>query len=310
MNRTLRKWLMLPFARRHVVMPGRSCKFDLSQQPEAERQLGTALRAHVDELAVKIGERHKGVPHKLALAREYIRQTLVTTGREVVEHPFADGVNISAGSGDIVIGAHYDSVPGSPGANDNATGIAAVLELARLMPNSPRLRFLAFDNEEHVGQPPLAMGSHVYAAECARRGERISGMWSLETLGAYSEVPHSQRYPSPFDLFYPTTATFVAFIGNEASRAWIHRSITAFRRVRPGFPSEGLASPAKFADINRSDHWGFWQAGYPALMVTDTANFRSDAYHTPADTPEKVNFRALARLVYVLYETLKELSES
>jgi Zn-dependent M28 family amino/carboxypeptidase len=154
------------------------------------------------------------------------------------------------------------------------------------------------------------MGSHVYAAECAARGERITGMWSLETLGSYSTEPHSQRYPAPFDLFYPTTATFVAFVGDETSMAWIHRSISAFRRIRPGFPSEGVAAPTKSADINRSDNWGFWQAGYPALMVTDTANFRSDAYHTPADTPEKVNFRALARLANVLHETLKELSKS
>jgi Zn-dependent M28 family amino/carboxypeptidase len=286
-------------------MPGRSCRFDLSDVSEQERQIEANLRAHVDQLAVHIGERHKGIPDKLALAREYITKQLSSGGRRVVEqHCFADGINLTAGTGDIIIGAHYDTIPGSPGANDNATGIAVMLELARLL-DSPRFRFVAFDNEEHVGQPATQMGSYCYAMDCAARGEKLAGMWSLETVGCFSQEPHSQRYPEPFDLFYPTVGNFVAFVGNDASSDWVRRCVGAFRSLR-GFPCEGVAAPGKFADVNRSDQWGFWQAGYPGLMVTDTANFRSAAYHTPADTPEKINFPAMARLANVLHETARK----
>lgn len=284
-------------------MPGRSCQFDLSGESELERLLEANLRAHVAKLAVDVGERHKGLPHNLALAREYITELLSAGGRRVQEHHFADGVNLIAGEGDIVIGAHYDTVPGSPGANDNASGIAMMLELARLL-DSPRLRFVAFDNEEHVGQPATQQGSYCYAMECGQRGEKITGMWSLETVGCFSCEPHTQRYPSPFDLFYPTIGNFIAFVGNESSADWVHHCVHAFRSVG-AFPCEGVCAPDKFADINRSDQWGFWQAGYPGLMVTDTANFRDSAYHTPADTPERINFPALARLTRVSYETLR-----
>src|SRR5581483_8884141 len=105
-----------------------------------------------------------------------------------------------------------------------------------------------------------------------------------------------QHYPFPFNLFYPDTGNFIAFVGNVQSRAWVKKVVGAFREhVR--FPSEGAAAPDRFQDINRSDHWAFWQFGYPALMMTDTSNFRNPFLHTMEDTTDKLNFDHMARLV-------------
>jgi hypothetical protein len=305
LKRKIHKWLLMPLVWKYLAMPGSSCGFDEAQS-ETEREIEANLRAHVEMLASRIGERHKGVPQQLTRTRAYIAERLRESGRDVREHRFADGVNLVAGDGDIIVGAHFDTVPGSPGANDNASGIAVMLELARLLPDS-RLRFVGFDNEEHVGQPATAMGSYCYAQECSSRAEKISGMWSLETLGCYLQEAGSQRYPQPFDMFYPTIGNFVAFVGNDASRDWVRRCVREFRRAG-AFPCEGLAAPSKYADIDRSDQWGFWQFGYPALMVTDTAEFRYAAYHTPQDTPEKLNYRALARVTRVLGDVLREIT--
>lgn len=315
-ERIWRKWLLMPFAWRHVKMPGRTTAFRIEPATELEVQLEANARKHIETLAGSIGERHKLKPDALLRTRHYISATFDSFGYHVTEHVFADGINLVAesslntGAPVILVGAHFDTVPGSPGANDNGSGIAALLELARLFAGKTsgiELRFVAFDNEEHVGQPPTAMGSHVYAQFCREHGEQIVGMWSLETLGYFSQEPNSQRYPSPFDLFYPTTGDFVAFVGNADSSSWVHRSIAAFRAAK-AFPSEGVSAPQKLADINRSDQWGFWQAGYQALMVTDTANFRYPHYHGPEDTPDKVSFHELARVIRVLSETLSTLT--
>lgn len=315
MQRLWRKWLLMPFAVKYVRMPGRSSKFSPIELSELERQLESAARLHVEALATTIGERHKQRPDALQAAREYISSMFERFGYEVERHEFEDGVNLAAHAPirthrTIIVGAHFDTVPDSPGANDNGSGVAAMLELARIMRSLDavaNIRFVAFDNEEHVGQPATAMGSHVYAQRCKEREEEIIGMWSLETLGYFSHAAGSQRYPSPFDLFYPTTGDFLAFVGNHASREWVNNSVTAFRKCA-AFPSEGAAPPQKFADVNRSDHWGFWQAGYPALMVTDTANFRYPHYHSAEDTADKVSYRELARVIRVLSESLAALA--
>ncbi|RYE92717.1 MAG: M28 family peptidase [Myxococcales bacterium] len=213
----------------------------------------------------------------------------------------------------VVVGAHYDSVEtdaGCPGANDNATGTAAMLALAhrlrgRTLPRT--VRFVGFVNEE----PPYFwtddMGS-VRAAKLSRaRGERIAAMLSLETLGSYSDLPGSQRYPFPFSLFYPTTADFVAFVGNVSSRAITRQAVGAFRR-HARFPSEGAAPASVVGGVGLSDHWSYWQQDYPAVMVTDTAFFRYPWYHTPRDVPAAIDHERLARVVDGLTRVVEELA--
>jgi Zn-dependent M28 family amino/carboxypeptidase len=158
------------------------------------------------------------------------------------------------------------------------------------------VRFIAFANEE----PPFFltddMGSRVYATRARRRGEHIVAMLSIETIGYYSEEAGSQRYPFPFSLFYPNTANFIGFVANMSSRDLLYQVIATFRE-HTHFPSEGIAAPEWVTGIGWSDHWSFWREGFPAVMVTDTALFRYEHYHTAEDTPDKIDYARMARVI-------------
>jgi len=147
----------------------------------------------------------------------------------------------------------------------------------------------------------------VYARECQQRGDKIVAMMSLETIGYYDDAPGSQKYPPPFHQFYPTTGNFLAFVGNMESAGLVQEMVGSFRR-HAQFPCEGGAAPAQIEDISRSDQVAFWQCGYPGVMVTDTANFRYPHYHQPSDTPDKVNYDRLARVVTGLRDVILEMT--
>ena len=182
---------------------------------------------------------------------------------------------------------------------DNGSGVAAMIELAHLLKESKparTLRFVAFVNEEPPFHHSDAMGSRQYARRSNERGENVVAMFSLETIGWYSDRPGSQRYPFPLNFFYPATGNFLAFVSNLGSRALLHETIASFRR-HAELPSEAVAAPAFIPGVDWSDHWSFWKEGNAALMVTDTAPFRYPFYHTPEDTPDKIDFDRLARVV-------------
>jgi Zn-dependent M28 family amino/carboxypeptidase len=210
----------------------------------------------------------------------------------------------------VVIGAHYDTVPGSPGANDNGTGVAALLALARAFPPGTALartlRLVAFVNEEAPFAHTPDMGSFVYARACRERGDQIVAMLSLETMGCFSDEEGSQRYPTSLRRLYPRTGSFIAFVGDAASKPLVQRVVGSFRS-HARFPSEGAALPRIVRDAGRSDHWSFWQHGYRALMVTDTANFRYRHYHTAEDLPAEVDHARLARVVSGLGAVVRDL---
>jgi Zn-dependent M28 family amino/carboxypeptidase len=210
----------------------------------------------------------------------------------------------------VVVGAHYDTVVGTPGANDNTSGVAAVLALARRFSNRKpdrTIRFVAFVNEEPPFFQSKRMGSRVYAKRCRERGENIVAMMSLETIGYYDDSPGSQKYPPPFGLLYPSKGNFIGFVGNVGSRALVQKVVGSFRRNEK-FPSEGGAFPAFIPGIGFSDHWSFWQEGYSALMVTDTAMYRYPYYHHPDDTLDKIDFERMARVVRGLEKVVGELA--
>jgi hypothetical protein len=301
-------------------MPGSSHHEPLGPLAESEREMGDELRRHVGVLAGEIGERHVLAPRGLARAADYLDAALAGAGYRVrrqtyqvagqpchnleVERPGA-----SRAGEVVVVGAHYDTVIGSPGANDNASGTAALLVLARRFADRtvPRtLRFVAFVNEELYFQQP-EMGSLVYARALRERGDRVVTMISLETIGYYSDEPGSQRYPPPLGLLYPSTGNFLGFVGNVGSGAEVRAALAAFRR-HARFPSEGAAVPSILPGVSWSDHWAFWQAGYRALMVTDTAPYRYPWYHAPGDTPDRLDYDRLARVVAGLEATLAELA--
>lgn len=286
-----------------------------------ERGVREHLVSHVRMLAGTIGERNVWRSGSLEKTARYIEDTFTALGYGVARQSYASRKttvrNLAVelkGSREpgkiIVVGAHYDSVAGCPGANDNASGVAALLELARLLRDAKparTIRFVAFVNEEAPFFLHGEMGSGRYAALCKQRGENIVAMFSLETIGFYSDQPHSQRYPFPFSFFYPDTGNFIAFVGNLGSRGLVRQAIAAFRR-HTKFPSEGTAAPGGLTGIGWSDHASFWREGYQAVMITDTALFRYVAYHRPDDTPEKLDYGRLARVVRGLAEVIRELA--
>jgi Zn-dependent M28 family amino/carboxypeptidase len=258
-------------------------------------------------LAGQIGERNVWHPHALGAAADYIHAAF-DRPYVVAEQTFPwDGHSIRNVEAEhkgtrpgevVVVGAHYDTVPGSPGGNDNGSGVAALLEIARLLaPTVPQrtLRFVAFANEEPPFFETGEMGSQHYARRCRARGENVAAMLSLETIGYYRDEPGTQQYPMFLGPFYPPTGNFLAFVGNGRSRALVRRAITEFRRTT-AFPSEGIAAPSWIPGIGWSDHAAFWQEGYPAVMVTDTALFRYPQYHTAGDTPDLLDYERLARV--------------
>ena len=211
----------------------------------------------------------------------------------------------------VVVGGHYDTVSDSPGANDNASGTAAVLELARLLRNerfNRTIRFVAFVNEEPPHFDTHSMGSRHYAARSAERDEDIVAMISMETIGYFRTEPGTQHYPPPFSLFYPNRGDFIGFVGNLASRSLVRRSIRVFRETTE-LPSEGVAALGQIPGITWSDHSSFWLHGYKALMITDTAPFRFPHYHMPTDTPEKLDYDRMARVVAGVAEVLRDLAD-
>ena len=173
------------------------------------------------------------------------------------------------GDGAIVLGAHYDSADGTVGADDNASGVAALLELARILREAKlrrTVRFVFFVNEEPPYFQTSAMGSLVYVRALHNERTPIAAMISLETLGFYSDVPGSQNYPPILRLFYPSRGNFIGFVANSESRSLVRQVLRDFRGAAQ-FPSEGIAAPSTLPGIGWSDHWSFWQLGYPAIMV-------------------------------------------
>jgi len=304
-----------------IRMPLRSYRGPLPPLSPAQSALRDALRQDVQKLAGEIGERNVFTPRKLRAAADWLETSLTSAGYKISRQSFqANGqscVNLEVeiqgktrGTEIVVIGAHYDSVIGCPGANDNGSAVAGLLALARAWTGrSPArtVRFVAFVNEEPPFFETEQMGSLVYAKRCRERNERILAMLSLETMGYYSEAKGSQNYPFPVGLFYPSRGDFIGFVGNTGNAKLVRQCVAAFRR-HAQFPSEGGALPARLPGIGWSDHWAFWQVGYPALMVTDTAPFRYPHYHTPQDTPDKLDYERLARVMDGLDKVVEELA--
>lgn len=305
-------------------MPGESFRGALPQLTAEEESLARRLRAHVERIARE--EHNTAFPGQLEDVAHYLESTLAGLGYAVKQQMFSvDGNRVrnlevavrspapSAGKPRIVVvGAHYDSAPGTPGANDNATGSAAVIELARaLQEMTPEpgheIRLVLFVNEEAPYFKTTQMGSLLHARDMYARGENVAAMLSLETIGYYSGAKGSQRYPPPLDALYPDTGNFIAFVGDLGSRDLVRDALASFRR-HAKFPSEGLAAPASVPGVDWSDHWSYRMHGYPALMITDTAPYRYPHYHMAQDTPDKLDYALLARVVKGIEFVVRDLA--
>ena len=301
-------------------MPGKNISKAAPLSPD-EVTLRGELRADVQKLAGEIGERNMWHYAQLNAAADFIEDSFSRAGlrprRDSYELRGQACHNIEVEIPGIrpevlLIGAHYDSVFGSPGANDNGSGVAATLALARRFATTKTqhtMRFVAFVNEE----PPYflsgEMGSLVYAGRCKARGDKISAMISLETIGYFSDAPHSQSYPSPgLGMFYPKVGNFIGFVSNVHSRALLRRAVALFRK-HAKIPSEGAALPAFIPGVSWSDQWSFWRNGYPGIMVTDTAPFRYPHYHSASDTPDKLDYDRFTLVVSGMEKVIEDLDK-
>lgn len=272
-------------------------------------------------LAEEIGERNVWRPAALAAAEAYIEKQWRAQGHAVAAQRYAvegvDSANLEVSipgttrpAEIIVVGAHYDSVRGSPGADDNASAVAALLEISRLLSGicvARTLRLVAFVNEE----PPFFfwgnMGSAIYVKAARRRGDDIRAMFSLEMLGCYSNERNSQRYPPLLRHFYPDRGNFIALVSNLRSRSLLKQAVAAFRR-QSDFPAESAALPAWVPGVAWSDQLSFWRQGYRGVMVTDTAFFRYPYYHTALDTPDRLDYARLSDVTAALARTFADLA--
>lgn len=291
-------------------MPGASHRGKLPPLSDAQVSAADRLRGHVEKLAGEIGVRNIDHPEAYRRAADYLIEQLESWGYSPKRRSFeVDGVETAnivvekpggkESAEIVVVGAHYDSVSSSPGADDNASGVASALELARRfrdVETRRTLRIVFFANEEapYFGGPE--MGSWRYARDARESGARIVSMFSLEMLGYYSTEVGSQKYPAGLSWIYPERGHFVAFVGNLWNRGLVASSISEFRR-NGSFPSYGIAAPQFVPGISLSDHSAFWVHDFPAVMVTDTAFFRNDHYHRRSDTPETLDYERMARVV-------------
>ncbi len=289
---------------RALGMPGSSYRGTACALTPVQQELAQRARQDVVELASEIGERNLAHREGLERAARYLEQELAEAGYRTerdaypvgdqnVSNIYAERKGGAASAELVVIGAHYDSALGTAGADDNASGVATLLALARRFANAePRrtLRFVGFVNEEMPHFQTPTMGSFVNAQRARARRAHHGDVEPGDAL-----APHGrgglQRYPAPLGWFFPPAATSWPSSATRSHADLVRASVGAFRAT-VSFPSEGAALPATVPGVSWSDHSSFWQAGYPALMVTDTALMRYPHYHLPSDTPDKARLRA------------------
>jgi len=312
-----------------MMMPKSDYELSSGEVNEARQAVARQLETDVRVLSEKIGERNMHTAGSLEAAVQHIESRLTEIGYAPEQHTYevrwgsfsgqfavnliAELPGIRNPDEIIIIGAHYDSVRYSPGANDNASGVAVLLALADYFEKYPQartVRFIAFTNEELPFFLTSNMGSYAYAEQSRNRGENIKAVMALDGLGYYSSEPDSQYYPLPgLGRVYPRQADFIAFVTRLRDIGLMHQAVSAFRR-EAAIASEAAALPGFIPGVYWSDHWSFWKHGYSAFLVTDTLPFRDPEYHTDRDTADRLNYRKMTLLVEGLRSVVKELGNN
>lgn len=278
------------------------------------------LEMEIKELANQVGPRSAAVSYASILkAQKWLERKLQSTAAETrldavdMNGPTVANVEASIRGTKspeqiILLGAHYDTVPGSPGANDNASGVAVLLALARRLPElkpERTVRLVFFVNEENPFSSGIQMGSRVYAQRCKERGDNIVAMICIDSLGYYSDAAGSQKYPSFIGWQLPSRGNFVGFGSDLKNRGLLDQTVALFQK-NAQFPAIGVAldSPA----AGRSDHASFWEQGYPAVLMSDTSEFRDPNYHRRTDTPDHLDYASMARVTEGLLKTIQEMT--
>jgi Zn-dependent M28 family amino/carboxypeptidase len=287
--------------------------------PPSVRADPQRLEGHVRALA-DFSPRDFEHPERLAETAKYLGAALQSYGLTSTEQPYAiDGVTFmnvitAVGPSDgelVVVGAHYDAAGPTPGADDNASGTAALLELARLWALSPppetRIELVFYTLEEQGFRTPN-MGSGVHARSLKARGATVRAMFSLEMLGCFTDAPSSQTFPiGALSLLYPTVGNFITVVGSFSEPSLV-RNIKRAMQGASSLPVESINAPRFIRGVDFSDHLSYWNEGYPAVMITDTAFYRNPRYHTEEDTPETLDYARMAEVVRQLYAAVLALA--
>ncbi|MFC1754642.1 M20/M25/M40 family metallo-hydrolase [Thermoproteota archaeon] len=317
----MHKWRITLFVTVITIMVYATSPADkVSAEVVEGAQSADALKNHVIELSHNIGERNYWFYKNLEKAAEYIKGQFESFGYEVElqtyefdDKKFSNVIAIKKGDVApdeiIIVGAHYDSVMGGPGADDNASAVAGLLELARMFSSEKTektIKFVAFVNEEPPYFLTEKMGSRVFAKAARFKGENIVAMVCLEMIGYYDSKPNSQDYPPLYNFFYPDTANFIALVSSFSSMPLLKRVEKSFKK-HSDFPIESIVAPSIVVGVDWSDHSSFWKYGYKAIMVTDTSFYRYPHYHSQADTYEKLDYESMVEVVKGLFHAIAEL---
>jgi Zn-dependent M28 family amino/carboxypeptidase len=280
------------------------------------------LQEHVIELSQNIGERNFIRYESLNRAAEYIErafqengylpesQSYELEGKEY-RNIFAVLKGKRAPEEIIVVGAHYDTVIGTPGADDNASGVAGLLELAKFFSGRDlgrTVQFVAFTNEEPPFFRTQEMGSRIFAKEARQKKKKIVAMLCLEMIGYYSGSKGGQGYPLPLmKIMYPDTADFIAVVGNLQSRALV-RQVEKGMKSQTGIGVESISTFGWVPGVDFSDHYSFYKEGFSAVMITDTAFYRNSNYHMHSDTANTLDYTSMAHVVLGLRQAILDLA--
>jgi hypothetical protein len=267
------------------------------------------LKAHVSMLSVTLFPRDHAHPQNLDRVAAYIRKEFQGAGGTIAEQPYQvyghTYRNVSAFFGPdtkerIVIGAHYDSAGELPAADDNASAVAGLIELAHLLGKTPlktRVELVAYTLEEPPYFRTQNMGSAVHAASLKQQNVPVRLMLSLEMIGYFTDAPNSQSFPVKIlKLFYPSRGNFIAIVGKLGQGSVVRRIKKAMRSAS-SLPVYSINAPPALPGIDLSDHLNYWNAGYPAAMITDTSFYRNIRYHTARDTPDTLDYEKMAMVV-------------
>jgi hypothetical protein len=278
------------------------------------------LEAHVRKLSTELSPRDMAHPESLDQVAAYIKNEFSQTGAYVSEQVYRvrgkSYRNVIAHFGPeteerIVVGAHYDTAGELPGADDNASGIAGLIELARLLSQQQlkvRVELVAFSTEEPPYFGTTGMGSYVHADSLRQQNVRVRAMFSLEMIGCFSDAPNSQLFPAGFlSALYPSTGNYIAVVGRLSDASLVRRTKAAMRNAAP-LPVYSINAPQFVTGVDFSDQRNYWHAGYNAVMITDTAFYRNRNYHTADDTAEKLDYKRMAMVVEGVYATVSELA--
>ncbi len=312
--------LMLGWLGLMTCMPGSANPGPLPPLDPTGQALREALRADVTYLAETIGERSLRVPTQLQASADWLTVQLRDAGWSVRELPYtcrgqrvrnlvAERRGTLLPGEIVVLGAHYDSVERSPGADDNASGVAGLLAVARALGRvelARTVRLVAFVNEEPPWFRGPLMGSRIVASAFLQAGDQLHDVLVLDAIGYYCSGD-CQAYPPPLSLFYPSEGRFVAFVGRIQDWWRLRRTVGLFREAVP-MPSEGLAAPRLVPGIDYSDHLAFWDVGYPGLLITDAPTYRNPGYHRSSDLPATLDWERLTWVTRGLVALVRQLA--